>query len=221
MAPKTAEKDRPSPATDKGEATRRHILDAAARAFAEHGFSGISLNDIVRVSGLTKGAFYFHFPSKEALALAVFRDRQERWVGQTMAAVMRCPRAIDQLEAMLDVGCDIHENDDSARAISRLCQEWSSQEDLAPHSRSHLTTWFDITTQLIVRAQEEGDVRPEIDARVTAETICSAFIGIQEVSAAMSGLKDFRARIEGLRTLTLTAIRTPEKKRLTKAEARR
>jgi AcrR family transcriptional regulator len=213
MGPKTAQKPANFAHTDRGEATRRQILDAAARSFAEHGFNGNSLNDIVRDSGLTKGAFYFHFPSKEALALAVFRDRQERWIGQTMAAVMEHPRAIDQLEAMLDIGCDIHENDDSARAISRLCQEWASQEDLAPHSRSHLTTWFDITTQLIVRAQEEGDVRREVDARVTAETICSAFIGIQEVSAAMSGLKDFRARIDGLRTVTLAAIRTPDKKR--------
>src|SRR6266540_2358361 len=193
MAPRTVPS---APVIVRGEATRRQILEAAARAFAEHGYSGISLNDIVRESGLTKGAFYFHFPSKEALAIAVFRDRQERWVGQTMSAVMQHPRAIDQLDAMLDVGCDIHERDGSAHAISRLCNEWSSQEDLAKHSRSHLKTWFDITTQLILRAQEEGDVRGDIDARVVAETICSAFIGIEEISATMSGLADFRARIE-------------------------
>src|SRR5436190_198034 len=82
-------------------------------------------------------------------------------------------------EAMLDVGCDIYERDVSARAVSRLCHEWSTQEDLVEHSRSHLSTWFDITTELLVRAQEEGDVRLDIDPRRTAETICSAFIGIE------------------------------------------
>jgi AcrR family transcriptional regulator len=198
----------PSTSTDRAEATRRQILDAAARAFAEHGYRGISLNDIVRESGLTKGAFYFHFPSKEALALAVFRDKQEAWIGRTMGAVLQRPRAIEQLEAMLDVGCDIYETDVAARAVSRLCHELASEEDLRPHSQAHLQTWFDITEQLIVRAQAEGDVRAEIDPRTTAETICTAFIGVEEVSAAMSGLQDFRGRIEGLRTLVLAALKT-------------
>jgi AcrR family transcriptional regulator len=200
---------KPAPAaasTDRATATRRHILEVAAHAFAEHGYSGISLNDIVRESGLTKGAFYFHFPSKEALALEVFRDRQDRWVAKTLTGVMEKPRAIDRLEAMLDIGCEIHEADASARAISRLCQEWSSQEELVTHSRSHLDRWFEITEELIRRAQEEGDVRPEIDPRLTAETLCAAFIGIEEVSAAISGLRDFRARIDGLRALTFAAI---------------
>lgn len=205
MVPKTLQA---APATDRAGTTRRHIIEVAAKAFADHGYRGISLNDIVRESSLTKGAFYFHFPSKEALALAVFHDRQDRWVAKTLAGVMERPRAIDQLEAMLDVGCDIFEGDASARAISRLCQEWSSQEDLVEHSRSHLTRWFEITTEMITRGQQEGDVRPEIDARRTAETLCAAFIGIEEVSAAMSGLEDFRARIEGLRALTLGAIKT-------------
>ena len=204
MVPKTAH----AANTDRAGATRRHIIEVAARAFAEYGYSGISLNDIVRETGLTKGAFYFHFASKEALALEVFRDRQDRWVEKTLAGVMEKPRAIDQLTAMLDIGCEIHEDDGSARAIARLCQEWSSQEDLVEHSRSHLTRWFEITAEVIRRAQEEGDVRLDIDARLTAETLCASFIGIEEVSTAMSGLQDFRARIEGLRALTLAAIRT-------------
>ncbi len=57
-------------------------------------------------------------------------------------------------------------------------------------------------------------MRGDIDARVVAETICSAFIGIEEISATMSGLADFRARIEGLRWLTLAAIKTLDKEAL-------
>jgi AcrR family transcriptional regulator len=207
MAPKAAQT---SPHVDRAGTTRRHILEVAAHAFAEHGYSGISLNDIVRESGLTKGAFYFHFPSKEALALEVFRDRQDRWVDKTLTGVMEKTRAIDQLQAMLDIGCEIHEGDGSARAISRLCQEWSSQEELVEHSRSHLKRWFEITAEVIRRAQQEGDVRPDIDPRRTAETIVAAFIGTEEVSAAMSQLTDFRGRIEGLRALTLAAIKVDQ-----------
>jgi AcrR family transcriptional regulator len=197
-----------SPATDRGEATRRHILEVAASAFADHGYRGISLNDIVRESGLTKGAFYFHFPSKEALALAVFRDKQDRWVGRMLAAVEKTPRAIECLEVMLDVGCDIYEQDSSARVVGRLCFELSSEASASPVLSAHLAMWFEVTENLIARAQEEGDVRADIDARETAETIVAAFIGIEQVSDELSHLSDFRRRIEGLRRLTFAAIRT-------------
>jgi transcriptional regulator, TetR family len=61
----------PSPRTqaERKAQTRRLILDRAAEAFAQDGFAGTSLNDVIAGSGLTKGAFYFHFPSKEELAV--------------------------------------------------------------------------------------------------------------------------------------------------------
>src|SRR5437773_6126033 len=92
--------DRQPPVTDRGEQTRRHILEAAARAFAERGYAGASLNDVIKDSGVTKGGFYFHFPSKEALALAVLQDKQEQWAGRVMAATMRYETAFEQLAAM-------------------------------------------------------------------------------------------------------------------------
>src|SRR5205823_9749309 len=109
--------------TDKGETTRRVILEAAARAFAESGYSGASLTDIIRDSGVTKGGFYFHFPSKEVLALEVLRHKREQWAGRVIAATTRHDRAIDQMRAMVDALCDLHEQDPSSRSIGRLCTE--------------------------------------------------------------------------------------------------
>jgi hypothetical protein len=123
-----------------------------------------------------------------------------------MSAVMQRPRAIDQLEAMLEVGCDIHERDVSARVVGRLCLELASQEELQPRLLPHLTTWFDLTAQLIRRAQEEGDVRSDIEPKVFAETIVAAFMGIEHLSDALSGFEDFRRRIDGLRKLVMAAI---------------
>jgi TetR/AcrR family transcriptional repressor of nem operon len=188
--------------SDRAEITRRHILDFAADAFAQHGFRGISLNDIVRASGLTKGAFYFHFPSKEALALAVFRDRQERWVARTMEALQTQPRAVDRLDAILDVGATMFESDPSARVIGRLCTEMSPHPELS----SHLNVWFELIADLIRQGQKEGDVRKNVDPQTTAETLAAAFIGIEQVSGALSGFTDIRRRIEGLRALVRAAL---------------
>jgi AcrR family transcriptional regulator len=194
-------------ATDRGETTRRHILDVAAHAFAEHGYNGISLNDIVRDSGLTKGAFYFHFPSKEALALEVFATKQEQWQSVVLEVLERHPRAIDRLHAMLDCGCEMYEEDASARVVGRLCVELSRERKLAPRLTGYLKIWFEMVAELVRAAQEEGDARDDLDPRTTAETIVSAFIGVEQVSDALTGLGDFRARIENMRTLVMAALR--------------
>lgn len=197
------------PATERGDISRRHILEAAAKAFAEHGYIGTSLNDIIRDSGLTKGAFYFHFASKEALALEVFHTKQERWVGMTVAAMMSRSRAIDQLDAMLDVGCEAYETDPSARVVGRLCTELSRERGLGQKLRGHLDVWFDMTASLIRKAQEEGDVRADLDPKVAAETIVAAFIGVEQVSDVLSGCADLRRRVGGLRELLMGALRAP------------
>lgn len=50
---------------------RQHILSAAARCLFEHGLLATSVDDVCAVAGISKGAFYSHFPSKEALIHAV------------------------------------------------------------------------------------------------------------------------------------------------------
>ena len=140
-------------ATDRGGETRRRILEVAAEAFADRGYAGTSLSDVLKASGVTKGGFYFHFPSKEALALATLRHKQEQWAGQVMAAVLRHPRPLDQLEAMVEALCDLHEQDRSCRAISRLCTELGDEHpELRPQLGTQLTTWMDMVASLGVPA---------------------------------------------------------------------
>jgi AcrR family transcriptional regulator len=53
------------------------ILDAAAVLFDLHGYLGTSMNDLLGESRVTKGAFYFHFPSKESLAVAIVQSQYD------------------------------------------------------------------------------------------------------------------------------------------------
>jgi AcrR family transcriptional regulator len=56
------------PNARRRELTRAAVLKAAAAAFDEAGYLAATLDDIVARTGMTKGAVYFHFASKEALA---------------------------------------------------------------------------------------------------------------------------------------------------------
>lgn len=53
--------------TEKAENTRKIILDTAMKHFLEYGYTGVSLRSIVKDAGLTTGAFYKYYPTKETL----------------------------------------------------------------------------------------------------------------------------------------------------------
>lgn len=66
------------PLTPKAEATRQRLLDLAAKLFIEHGYHAVSLRDLAREAGVTKGAIYGHFRSKGQLLVDVIRTELER-----------------------------------------------------------------------------------------------------------------------------------------------
>lgn len=65
---------------DKGQrdTTRRHIIDVASSQFRESGIAAVGLAGIMAEAGLTNGAFYTHFASKEDLVRAVLCEALER-----------------------------------------------------------------------------------------------------------------------------------------------
>jgi TetR/AcrR family transcriptional repressor of nem operon len=54
-----------------GTATRDKILDAGQQLLLEHGYGGMSVDQVINAAGITKGAFFYHFKSKNALAQAL------------------------------------------------------------------------------------------------------------------------------------------------------
>lgn len=65
--------DLPQPATARGEATRRKLLDAAELEFGEKGFHAASISSITRRAGVGQGTFYLYFPSKEEILRELVR----------------------------------------------------------------------------------------------------------------------------------------------------
>ena len=70
----------------KGEQTRRHVLDTALALFRKRGFDETTMRDIAESAGLSVGAAYHYFPSKEALVLAWYARNQEEHAAAMRAA---------------------------------------------------------------------------------------------------------------------------------------
>ncbi|TIO01806.1 MAG: helix-turn-helix transcriptional regulator, partial [Mesorhizobium sp.] len=73
----------------QAEKNRQTVIDVASRLFREHGFDGIGLKDLMKGAGLTQGAFYKQFASKEDLVAQASRRAVEstaaRWATATAA----------------------------------------------------------------------------------------------------------------------------------------
>lgn len=61
----------------RSEETRGKILSSAQALFAQHGYDATGVAEICQAAGVSKGAFYHHFPSKQA----VFLQLLENWLG--------------------------------------------------------------------------------------------------------------------------------------------
>ena len=86
---------------ERKEATRRRILDAALEVFAERGYHEAVVDEIVRVSRTSKGAFYFHFPSKQEIFLRLVDELLERLSQKAEAAIARADGDEAKVDAAL------------------------------------------------------------------------------------------------------------------------
>ncbi|MBN1177712.1 MAG: TetR/AcrR family transcriptional regulator [Anaerolineae bacterium] len=88
----------------RGEETRTRILTAAMDCFAQHGYDATGVAQICQCAGVTKGAFYHHFPSKQALFLELFDvwlAGVEEQLGAVRLSTATVPQQLLQMAEML------------------------------------------------------------------------------------------------------------------------
>jgi AcrR family transcriptional regulator len=170
--------------TEKGGETRRRLLDAAATAFMERGYSATSLSELIAAAGLTKGGFYFHFASKADVAIEVVRSRDEQLQREVLAAAAEYERASEQVVAMVRalVQAIAAKSEQGMAGLERLCAELRADgvndpAVIRPHER-----WIETTAALFRKAQAEGDLDPEADPVLAARLAVGSFVGLEETA---------------------------------------
>jgi TetR/AcrR family transcriptional regulator, cholesterol catabolism regulator len=88
---------------------RAELLDRAVGLFLRHGYDNVSLNDLIADAGVSKGAFYHWFPSKDALITALAeRSAQETFAFLDDAVAASGGDALARLNAALRAGFDVN-----------------------------------------------------------------------------------------------------------------
>lgn len=196
------------PRQERAERTRAHIIEAAATAFAERGFDGVSLNDLVAASGLSKGAFYFHFSSKEEIALAAFQSKQQEML--SLLADRPAPEeAADRVAFLMRTRAHLLREDPSLRCITRLGSQFNLRSAPGSVYAGYLDAAQAALADLVARGQRRGEFRTDIHPQAASRTLFAALVGIDSLSHATSGGTDLEARTDDLIDVVLNGLLEP------------
>ncbi|MEA2438884.1 MAG: hypothetical protein QOH76_308 [Thermoleophilaceae bacterium] len=167
---------RPASGDPRSGRSRESLLDAAARVFTERGYRGATVDAIAEAAGLSKGAFYWHFESKDELMLAVLAERVERPVKELIELIrsagpeenissVATSRFAEFLEGGRDVILLEHEYEGLAARDPRLRRRYARQRKALRLA---------LADALAARARQLG--APPLDT--PAEEVATAFLAL-------------------------------------------
>lgn len=165
----------------KGEQTREQILQAAKSLFMHRGYYNTSTNELFRKAGISRGAFYHHWRTKEELALTILEELKAAYGTHVFPLRNSAGRARDVIEQALRKMRELNSRPDWV--YCRLMVTWSSElgekEDRLGHGvREMRGRWLDFWETLLARAQREGDLRADISAKELSFLVMGALAGV-------------------------------------------
>jgi AcrR family transcriptional regulator len=191
----------------RADTTRLQILRAASRQFARRSYSAVSLDDILADAQVTKGAMYFHFRSKHALASAIIEYR---------AAVARASvdqllaRKLSGLETLIDISYlvaveDI--GDETARAGLNLLESIGRTDGL---QGDFLGQWVTAFAAIARKAVKDGDLVAHRDSEGIARLLVSVYLGLRQTSN-LAEPERFLRDLENMWVLVLPGFVKPDR----------
>ena len=170
-----------APATTRAAAadlTRANIIDAAMARFAADGL-GARFDVIGADAGVTKGALYHHFGSKEGLVEAVYREAISRHAEKVVQA-SSAGTGRERLLGLIDSSARLFiSRTPFYRLLMQLHAEAAtSRAHLAPISRRVQQRQRDYMVDLVRAGQADGSIRGDVDAEALGLTVNAALAGV-------------------------------------------
>jgi TetR/AcrR family acrAB operon transcriptional repressor len=185
--------------------TREALLSKCLHLFAQRGFASTSVDDIARAAGVTKGAIYWHFASKDEIFHAILRRIRARWqeIVHGPVSTLRDPTA--QLARLFDGYAELfRESPDTCLFLQQVVLD-------RQHKRfgAEVAQVFGSTARFIARILNEGKalgvVAPEVDAITTAHLILALLAGASQ-QASTTRVRSLPQLIAEAKAMTLARV---------------
>lgn len=179
-------------ANPRREDTRERILDAAQTLVMQRGFAGTAVDDILRATGLTKGAFFHHFPSKADLARVLVHRFVERDVASFEDLSRRAHAVADDplqeaivfLKLFEDDMCSLPEPYPGCMLASYIYESAQFSPEVIDFVAEALRRWAHYFEEKFAAVMKIRPPRVEVTASELAEMIVSLLEGAFILSRA-------------------------------------
>ncbi len=189
----------------RAEATRQAIIEAAVDQFNGIGYGNTTLADIISRAGITKGAFYYHFDTKESVAAAVIEEAEARKGAALLEVISSVSPALEKLIRLCFTVADAIRQDKLIRAGHLLRQSLNQVSATGPVSYVEQPLML---ARLAEMAIAEGDLRSDLDANDFAQAGFAAILGSHLLSGAIGD--DVCGRIAQVWRVMMPGIVAPE-----------
>jgi AcrR family transcriptional regulator len=184
-----------------------HLVRSAAELFDRNGFAGTTLEDVSRSAGVTKGAFYFHFSSKDELGGAI----QAEACALLRAAVYRTAGAHQPaLQSVVDLTHELAwwlEHEPLVRASFRTARECGHR---GKPFLDFYVDWLSTIETLLLGAKRDGELGEGVDIDQASTLVLTVSAGIEMLW--WSGIRNgsIRDSVAGMWRLALPGIERPQ-----------
>jgi len=188
----------------KSQETRLHILQTAFGLIYSNGYQTTSVDEIIAKTHVTKGAFYYHFKTKDEMGLAILNELlKPAFSAGFIEPLKHSDNALESIynliyHLLIDDPSMTLENGCPASNLTQEMTPWNKDFTLALNELSK--EWENAMTQAIEKSQKEGIIRVDTDPKEITVFVLSGYWGIRNLGKLETSKSIYFTFLKGLRS---------------------
>lgn len=187
----------------KSQETRLHILQTAFELIYSKGYQTTSVDEIIARTKVTKGAFYYHFKTKDEMGLAILNELlKPTFTAYFIKPLQNHEHALESIYHLLYTLL----MEDSFMTVANGCPASNFTQEMAPWNAEFTRTlnglskdWEQAMIDAIERSREKGLIRKEADARSIAVFVLSGYWGVRNLGKLENSKEVYLVFLNGLK----------------------
>lgn len=187
----------------KSEATRLNILQKAFELIYINGYQTTSVDEIIATTQVTKGAFYYHFKTKDEMGLAIINELMIPNFKNTFIKPFQ--NIVNPLDAIYDLMYNLLMENEMLK-VEYGCPASNFTQEMAPWNTDFTkalntlsSQWENTMIEAVEKGKENGLVKTEVDAKEVAIFVLSGYWGVRNLGKLENSKSVYLVYLKGLK----------------------
>jgi len=188
----------------KSEATRLNILQKAFELIYTKGYRNTSIDEIIATTQVTKGAFYYHFKTKDEMGLAIINELMKPMMKSSFIEPFQDDS--NPLDTIYNLVYSLLMENDALK-VEYGCPASNFTQEMAPWNTEFTQVLNDLSLQwessmiaAIEKGKQDGRIRAEVNAKEVAVFVISGYWGVRNLGKLENSKSVYLIYLKGLKS---------------------